>query len=376
MSDGLDYESAMSETLGIVMASPNFLYLEESRLNAELQHLDGRSFASRLANFLWSAPPDEELYQLASSDELLQAKVLHKQVNRMLDDPRASSFFEGFMNQWAKLDRLNIVSVDWHRFPLHNGAVRFSTAKEPSQFFRILIEENLPIDNLIDSDFIVGDAHLAHYYGIEGNFTHSDFRKIPLPANSSRGGLITQASFLTIGSTGERSSPVIRGSLIMEKFLNDPPPPPPPNVPELGSPLDKPVSNRELVDAHRSQSACASCHDKIDPIGFGLEHFDSIGMWRNTEVIGKQNIPIITRAKLVSGIEFENLDGLKELLKTQKQRLARNMIDSLLAYGIGRQVEFSEEQDIQKALQLAQSRDYLMRDLITIVVNSQTFRSK
>lgn len=131
-----------------------------------------------------------------------------------------------------------------------------------------------------------------------------------------------------------------------------------------------------MVDAHRSQAACASCHDKIDPVGFGLEHFDSIGLWREVETVGKKKVPIKTGAKLVSGKEFKDLDELKLLLKSQEHRLARHMIDSLLAYGIGRHVEFSEEEDIEKLLRQAHSRKYRMRDLITIVVNSKTFRSK
>ncbi|MFC5051422.1 DUF1592 domain-containing protein [Rubritalea spongiae] len=375
MEEGLDYEDAMSETIGLVLSSPGFLYLEENNF-AQSQHLSQRAFATRLSYFLWSAPPDEELYKVADSRKLFQPAELRKQVTRMLADPRAEAFYHGFMSQWADLDRLEGISVNWEKFGPFSRANEFASYQEPIEFFKVLVKENLGVDQLIDSDFVVINSYLADFYGIKGNKTTSQFEKIPISKSTQRGGLITQSAFLTIGSSGDRTSPVIRGTLIMEKLLNDPPPPPPPNVPELEAASTKPLSNREMVELHRNQKVCASCHDKIDPIGFGLENFNPIGRWRETEPVGSDQVDIDSSAKLVSGMRFNGLAELKQLLQTQKHRLARNLIDSLTSYGIGRPVEFSDEEEMLKVLEYAKTTDYKLQDLIYLVANSRTFRSK
>lgn len=217
---------------------------------------------------------------------------------------------------------------------------------------------------------------LAKYYQLDGNHTFKGFQKVPLPANSNRGGFITQSAFLTMGSNGERSSPVIRGTLILGKLLNSPPPDPPPNVPEIESASSKPLSNRALVELHRKQRVCASCHDRIDPIGFGLENFDTTGLWRDPETIEKKEVPIEANGTLVSGVKFNGLQELQKLLKSQEDKLARNIIESLTSYGIGRPIEFSDESRIDEVLIQAESRKYALRDLIFLVANSETFRSK
>jgi len=376
ISDGLKYEDAMGEAIGLILASPGFLYLEENQGSYSAKHLDERAFANRLAYFLWSAPPDKELYESAVSGELFKSAELREQVNRMLDDAKADSFYEGFMSQWADLDRLESISVEWKKFPYFNSGIRYSAYREPIEFFKVLVKGNLGVNNLIDSNFLTINSQLAHYYGVKADVGSSEFKKIPILNTNPRGGLITQSAFLAIGSAGDRTSPVIRGALILEKLLNNPPPPPPPNVPELGSASEKPLTNRQLVEIHREQKVCASCHDKIDPIGFGLENFDAVGLWRDTELVGKKQIPVESSAELVSGAKFNNLRELQVLLNAKKSDLARHMIDSLLEYAIGRPVEFSDEDDIEKALEFAESRKLAMRDLIFIVVNSRTFRSK
>jgi len=351
--EGAKHEQAMSETLGLILASPGFLYLEENKKSGT-KELSTRAFATRLSHLLWSAPPDEELYKLAASGKLEREDEIKKQIERMLLDPRAESFYEGFMSQWYDLDRLEGIAVDWQKNIRYNNGILYSAHREPIEFFKHVVKSNHSVKNFIDSPYAVVNHQLAYFYGVDFPKSNTEFLPVTLPKDSPRGGILSQSAFLTIGSAGDRTSPVIRGTLILEKLLNNPPPPPPPNVPELGEASDKPLSNRELVQMHRKQKVCASCHDKIDPIGFGLENFDGIGLWREKEKVGEKEIKI----------------------DTQEHKLARHVIESLVAYGIGRPVEFSDKQaiiDIQKA---AFADKYQMRDMIYHVVKSAAFKGK
>ena len=373
LRDEKDYKKAMSQTLGVILASPGFLYIEES--SSENRRLSPREFAIRLAFFLWSSPPDDELYRLAENRALFDGSELKRQVARMLNDHKADAFYEGFMGQWAELDRFNAISVDPNAYYQYNEGVRTSASREVTEFFEVLVKENLPVDNLIDSNFVVINSHLANYYGIRGVQTN-EFQKVPISSNSTRGGFITQAAFLTMGSNGERSSPVIRGTMVLDKILNDPPPPPPPNVPELGSEIDTPLPNRKMVEVHQTQSACASCHSRIDPIGFGMENYDAIGMYRTHEKVGKFNEPIEQGGKLVSGIAYRDMEELKRLLKTQEHKLAKEFVESLVSYGIGRTIEFSDTDAIFDLVNKCQYDGYALQNMIYKVVSSQLFISK
>ncbi|MFC5051845.1 DUF1592 domain-containing protein [Rubritalea spongiae] len=365
------YEEAMSKTLGVVLTSPNFLYIQESPTS---NSITAREFVIRLSYFLWSSPPDEELYQLAESGTL-HSEVLKEQVVRMLADRKAESFFKGFMDQWAEIDRFHAISVDPQEYFHYNKGVQASATQEVYEFFKVLVKENLPVENIIDSDFVVINQHLGHYYGIAGAQS-DDFQKVPLPQKTKRGGFLTQTAFLTMGSNGERSSPVIRGTMVLDKILNDPPPPPPPNVPELGLNVKEPLSNREMVKLHQSQTQCSSCHSRIDPIGFGMENFDAIGRFRTREKIGKSELDIEAGGTLVSGITFNGIDELKTLLKTQRHRLAREFIESMASYGIGRDMEFSDDTAIHELTVKCLDDDFRLQAMIYRIISSPLFRSK
>ena len=366
---------ALADTLGIVLASPGFLYLEEDS-DSTSRRLSPRSFATRLAYFLWSAPPDETLYKVAQDESIFKPEILRQQVERMLDDPKSESFVEGFMSQWAELDRLGGVSVNLDQYPSYNAAYEYSISREAIEFFKVLVKKNLPVGELIDSDFVVVNAFLAGHYGLpEGDYSN-EFEQVAIPKTSPRGGMITQAGFLTMGSDGNRTSPVIRGALLLDRLLDMPPPSPPPNVPELASASDVPVSNRKIVELHQKQAACASCHKRMDPLGFGLENFDVVGQWRDTEKVGDELLPIDPSATLITGVKFQNLEGLKKLLKSQEHRLASGMIESLLAYGLGRKTSFLDQETVQWIVRETKGNDYPMRDLIFGVVNSEPFQNK
>lgn len=375
MHEGKKYQEAMSETLGIVLASPSFLYIEETSKTPDTRTISPHTFAVRLAYFLWSSPPDEELYAAAANGTIFDANEVQKQIRRMLSDRKADAFYHGFMSQWAELDRFEAISVDPSEYYTFNKGLRYSAYKEVIEFFKVLVQENLPVHNLIDSNFVVVNAHLANHYGFSG-VNSNEFQKVSIPQNSTRGGFITQTAFLTLGSNGERTSPVIRGTMVLDKILNNPPPPPPPNVPELGSESNKPMTNRQMVALHQQQTVCASCHSRIDPIGFGMENYDVIGRWRETEKVGREQQNIEQGGKLISGIEFQNINDLKRLLKTQKHKLAKGMIESMLAYGLGRTIEFSDSERVEELVNRCQYDDYGLQTMIYKIVTSPLFTTK
>ncbi|NBS33200.1 MAG: DUF1592 domain-containing protein, partial [Planctomycetia bacterium] len=372
---GMKHQAALADVFAIVLASPGFLFLEEQPAaeGARRRQLDSRELAIRLSYFLWSRPPDDELYAV----DLTQPAVLAAQVDRLLDDPRSQSFRDGFISQWAEFDRFDAITVDQKEYIRFNDGLRLAAKREVCEFFGVMLKENLPAANLIDSDFVMVNPALAIHYGLTPPDCHTDaFEQVKLPAGSPRGGMITQAAFLTTGSNGERTSPVIRGALILEKMLHDKPAAPPPNVPELSAASNKPTGTRDLVKLHQQQPVCGSCHRKIDAIGFGLEHFDAIGRWRETERVGKKDLPIETAAALPSGARYANVQELKVLLGSQQHRLARELLESLLSYGLGRTVEFSDAVAVEEMLGELEPQQFPVRSMVHAIVASELFQTR
>ncbi len=376
-SEGSNFNNAMAEVFAVVLASPQFLFIEEAggEDETERRKLDDRELAVRLAYFLWSSPPDNDLYSCAENGTIQKPEVLREQIERMLDDPRAEAFVSGFASQWGELDRFDAITVDENKFFLFNKGIRYSARQEVLEFFKVMIAENLPVSNFVDSDFVVVNSLLGQHYGIDG--VNADaFEKVKLPAESPRGGILGQTAFLTLGSNGERSSPVIRGAFVMEKLLHDKPAPPPPNVPELGAGSKKPATNRQMVELHQSQAVCASCHRKMDVIGFGLENFDPIGKWRETELVGRKEVPIETAGKLPGGAVFDDVDGLKSVLLNQKEGLATELVEALLAYSLGRTIEFSDADDVEEIIKNLRAEEYPLRSMIHEIASSRLFHTK
>ena len=376
LASGMNAKDAMSEVMAIVLSSPAFLFHHESvpttQPNAN-DVLNKRELAVRLSYFLWSGPPDEELY----AADLLNDEIYTAQVDRMLADPKTKAFREGFVSQWAEFDRYDAITVDNKEHYFFNEGIQQDAKREVVEFFGKLIEENLPAANLIDSDFVVINSALAVHYELEApNQKSSAFQKVTLPPESPRGGLMTQTAFLTMGSNGERSSPVIRGALVMEKLLHDAPAPPPPNVPELSAASAEPKSNREMVKLHQQQAVCASCHRKMDAIGFGLENFDTIGRWRDTEKVGRKQVKINPTGKLPSGADFADVKQLKQALLQEQHGLARELVQSILCYGLGRTIEFSDGDDIAAIMANLEPDNFRMRSMIREVALSPIFRQR
>lgn len=371
---GQNQRDAMVEVMGIVLASPGFLFLqEESPAELRRDALSNRELAVRLSYFLWSAPPDEELYTV----NLSHKEAYAKQVDRMLASPKAKAFRDGFISQWAELDRYDAITVDNRQFYRFNEGVRQDAKQEVREFFGKLIDENLPVANLIESDFIMINSALAVHYGVSlKELTGTGFRKYQLSSDSPRGGLMTQTAFLATGSNGERSSPVIRGALVMEKLLHDRPAPPPPNVPELGAASKRPRTNREMVELHQKQAVCASCHQKMDVIGFGLENFDTIGRWRDAEKVGNKQIRIQPGGTLPDGAVFDDVQQLKSALLQHEEDVARELAESILCYALGRTIEFSDADDVDAIMNHVRDDKFRVRSLIREVALSPLFKKR
>ena len=387
---GKDFLQAMVDPLAMILSSPRFLYLVNPSTNDKENNraLDGLSLANRLSSFLWSGSPDQELLELARNGSLLNKSVLLEQAERLMSNARAKNFHKGFISQWMHLDRLDGIGLS-SRFYLHlTDAYIHSAKQEPVEFFKTLLEENLPANNLIDSDFVTVDGVLAAKYGLHDQYSGNGFQKVSLSADSPRGGLMTQASFLAIGTMGNRTSPVIRGSLVKEILLNDPPPPPPPNVPELITSSAEPLpSVKDLVELHQQKAQCASCHARFDFIGLGLENFDAIGMWREKELVtnveyfyqlknpkAKRKIyPVDASGELPNGEKFKDVHGLKAALMKQERQVAASLFEGLLCYALGRDVSFTDRPIIEKALNELEKEKYPVRDLVLKVVLSDLF---
>ncbi|MEM7600075.1 MAG: DUF1592 domain-containing protein [Verrucomicrobiota bacterium] len=386
---GLGFREAIVAPLAMMLTSSSFLYLakpgEEAVPN---KALDAISLANRLSYFLWSSPPDEELQELAESGELLKPAVLEQQVDRMLESPLAEHFFEGFMSQWAHLDRFDSLSLDSKLLVHRTDGMIHASRREPVEFFKTLVRENLPASDLIDSDFVMANGVLAGKYGLADLYTGDGFKKIQLPPDSPRGGLITQAAFLSAGTMGNRTSPVIRGSLVKEVLLNDPPPPPPPNVPELDSGADHLASVRSLVELHQTKAQCASCHARFDFIGLGLENFDAVGLWRDEELVTeaqqaqqiphrpKKMYPVDASGSLPNGETFEDVHGLKAALMKEERAVAGSIFEGLLCYALGRDVSFTDRPLLEESLNEMEADAYPLGDMIKLVVKSKPFLNR
>lgn len=368
---GSTFEQAMIDTLAIVLASPSFVFLNEEAINeTHLPKLSSRDIAIRLSYFLTSGPPDEVLYEAVEAGAISDANAYREEVDRILSK-NSRVLAEGFSSQWADFIRFNSISVS-KRFPTYGEGMRHSMKQEVIAYFQTMIEENLPVSNLIKSDFATVNAQMAVHYGISGVKSNA-FVKVDLPPDSPRGGYLTQAAFLVAGSNGERTSPAVRGMILMNRFLNSPPAPPPPNVPELGEGADGPLTNRKLVALHTSQAQCASCHRKMDTIGLALENFDVIGRYRETERVWPSDVPITIDGSLPGGKPFKSFSQFQETLLFHEEDLARNMIESLAVYALGRDIEFTDEPHIQNMISKLRPNGFRMKDMIHAVAESPIF---
>lgn len=372
MKSGGSFLEGVQAAVQAAICSPQFLFrweLDPAAVKAgENRNLTDYEVASRLSYFLWSSMPDEELFGMADRGELLKDGNLQKQVSRMLKDWRARAFVENFGGQWLQLHNIYDVDPDPKKFPNFSYDLREDMKRETLAFFEAIIKEDRSVLDLVDARFTFLNERLARHYGIDG-VQGNDFRRVELASDSPRGGVLTMGSILLATSMPTRTSPVIRGKWILEQILGTPPPPPPPNVPALDAAknIDPNLPLKKRLELHRDNPDCASCHAKIDPIGFALENFDAIGAFRTQDGVN----PVDSNGKLPNGTELNSAADLKRVIKGD--RFVLNLSQKLLTYSLGRGLERYDKRALDGIIQKTKAGEYRFGALLEAVITSDPF---
>jgi hypothetical protein len=397
-SEKPSFIEAIKVPLAAVLTSPKFLYLiEPDKPLAEVsvaggaddlstdtaRRLNQFEFASRLSYFLWSSMPDDELAQLAGRGQLYDPEVLNGQLDRMLADAKSEALVENFAGQWLGLRKVGANPPVESLYPRYDRHLEVSMVAETKAFFAEILRNDLDTRNLIKSDFVVINQRMARFYGIDG-VKGDGFRRVAVPSESHRGGLITQASIHCITSNGTRTSPVTRGVWVLKTMLGTDPGLPVANVGEIPDKvpgIDK-STVRDRLQIHRKNPSCARCHNKIDPLGFALENFNACGEWRDQEGHGYAgrigaNDPVINaRAQMPDGSEFEGVEGLQEQLLAKEDLFLQGLASQLTTYALGRELGFSDRATIRQHVSAMKENNYTLRSLIAAIVKSDQFISK
>lgn len=385
---GANHRAALTEVLALVLSSPRFLYLNEpqpttpvaDKTKEPARNLPANDLAVRLSYFLWGAPPDRELSEAAASGALLKAEVLKKQTDRLLDDPRSAGFIRPFLHQWLRMDRLDFFRFNNTRYPNFDLSTKEAARMEVYETFAHLLRGNRSARELLKTDYVVVDGLLANYYGLK-DITGDQYRAVKLPADSPRGGLLGMAAIHAMGSNGEHTSPVERGVWVLRKLLNEAPPPAPANVPQLTRLEDKLVTTRERLLMHQEQPQCASCHRRIDPIGFGLENFDAVGLWRTEDFyeragLGRKTWQIEPAGAFHKGAAFASYEQLRDLIHARAGDFAQGFSTALIEYALGHSAGFSDEPLIRQMVAESEKQNFAIRSFIHTLVQSREFQTK
>ena len=389
-ADGRSFESALRVSLKAVLCSPEFLFLNESGTRQISQH----ALAARLSYFLWSSMPDEELMSLAQNGSLRKPGVLGAQVERMLKSDRAAAFTKNFTGQWLDLRDINFTEPDANLYPEFDELLRISMVKETELFFDEILRNDLSLVNFVDSDFTFLNGRLAKHYGI-GDVEGQAFRKVQLPPDSQRGGLLTHASILKVTANGTYTSPVLRGAWILENILGQPTSPPPDNVGSIEPDIRGATTIREQLAKHRNIESCAACHKKIDPPGFALECYDPIGgmrtEYRTMAQDGKHSglkqapftyawvryrigQPVDSTARMPDGKPIKDVRDFRKILASDPDQLAKNLVKKLMTYALGRKMGFADRAEIRNIVRQVQQQKYGFRSLVHAIVQSPAFQ--
>jgi hypothetical protein len=368
----LDHETAVGNMILAVLISPRFLSrAEQIQPDAEGPYLvDDYDLASRLSYFLWSSPPDQELLDLAGKAALNEPEMLRLQVQRMLKDERSERFAENFFGQWLGLRQLDHQQPDRTAFPDFDDALKQDFKSEVNLLISEIIQADHSLLNLIDSDFTYVNQRLADFYGLP-NAEGTEMRRVKLH-DRRRGGVLTTAAILMLQSDPTRTNVPRRGNFLAGTLLGDAPPPPPPNVPQLEDSLDgdQPQTLRQALEAHRANPQCATCHDKIDPLGFAFENYDAIGRWRDLE----GELAIDASGTLPEGQSFNGPEELKTLLLHRRRDFLRTLTEHMLIYALGRGLIPSDECVVRNALTAGAENGDRCSAIVTAIVLSYPFR--
>lgn len=389
---GESFEMSLRTAVIAIFSSPSFLYLEEPDGDTS-DNLTDHALANRLSYFLNRTAPDQLLSEMASTGELTQPRGrLREQADRLMADENFSRFLRDFCDAWLNLREMDFTTPDAKLFPEYDSFLHDSIRKETESFLEELIASNLPVSNLVKSDFAMLNNRLADHYALPP-VDGVKLQKVVLSDDSVRGGLLSQASILKVTANGTNTSPVFRGLWVMERILGETTPPPPPGIPGVEPDIRGASTLRELLSQHRNASECQSCHQKIDPLGFALEQFNPIGGFRHRyRTIGegdKVDIHISGRAVryrlgrdvdatgiLESGEAFQDFRGLRDILAEDQNRLARSLTIKLLTFATGREMGFSDRAEIDRIVQESAEKNYGVRDLIHLVIDSSIFKKK
>jgi hypothetical protein len=374
-TQGQSTEQGIQLALEAMLVSPEFLFRIEHDASptdpGKSHRISDLELATRLSYFLWSSMPDDELLNLAETGKLREPAVLDAQLKRMMTDKKAAAFADNFAGQWLEVRNLDSMNPDPKKFPDWTPELKEELGTETRMFFQYVLSENRPISEFIDAKYTFLNEHLAKFYGIDG-VKGPDFRKVDL-TTGERGGILTQGAVLAVSSYPNRTSPTIRGKYILNNLLGTPPPPPPPDVPVLDdSKVGSDVSLRKQLEAHRANPVCASCHSKMDVLGFGLENYDAIGKWRTMD--GK--FPIDVGGTMPNGKSFATAAEMRSVLMDALPQISRCLTEKILTYALGRGME-----PYDKPAQDAIARDlasdgYHFQALIRDVVMSLPFQSR
>ncbi|MEM9283007.1 MAG: DUF1592 domain-containing protein [Verrucomicrobiota bacterium] len=398
VEEGVKPEEALKEQLAIVLTSPEFLYLNEPTFGEEHRELNDKELAVRLSYFLWSSPPDGELLALAEENRLKDRKTLRQQAMRLLRDPKARNFVQGFVHQWLHMERLDFFQFNYELFPRYDDSLKESARAEVFETILEGIREERSVGEFLKSDHVVINDILAGHYGID-RVEGESFRRVPVPDNLPRGGFMGMTAVMAMGADGEKTSPVERGAWVMRNLLNAPPPPAPPNVPQLSRFDGEMINARKRLLVHQEEAQCAQCHQRIDPLGFGLENFDAIGQWREKEMVQppirhfsdreKADDPnwrekiakphyfeIDSSGTLPDGTSFRDFYELRDRIFDRREDFARGFTEELIAYALGRPFGFADEKMASQILSRAEANDFVTTELILGVVQSKRFRMK
>ena len=370
------FERGIESAIAAILVNPHFLFRVESEQDTSAEQtyeISNVELASRLSFLIWSSIPDGELLELAESETLREPQVLIQQVERMLRDPRSDSLVTNFATQWLYLNNLDSFQPDARRYADFDDNLRQAMKRETQWLVRRIIRDDRSVLDLIDSDHAFLNERLARHYGIPG-VLGSHFRAVDSIKAKQRGGLLRNASILAVTSYATRTSPTIRGNWILENLLGTPPPPPPPNVPSLRekSESGEVLSVRDRLAKHREDPTCASCHDLMDPVGFALENFDSVGRWRLFE----DGIAIDSQGSLPDGQEIDGVDALEAGIMKRPKIFVGTLTEKLLTFALGRGVQWQDGPTIRAIVRQASQDNYKFSSIIRGIVQSTAFRRR
>ena len=376
---------AIKLPLTAILSSPNFLYLVEpaDQTETNVRALDDYELASRLSYFLWSSMPDETLYQCAASGRLKDHTKLSREVDRMLADPKAEALVTNFAGQWLGLRELGTNPPAVDLYPEYDRHLEISMARESESFFRELLRNDRDVRHLIKSDYVVINERLARFYGIP-DVKGDSFQRVPVPPGVHRGGILTQASILSLTSNGTRTAPVKRGTWVLKNMLGIDPGLPVSNVGEIAPkvPGIEKATVRKRLEIHRELEQCARCHNKIDPLGFALENFNAAGQWRDQEGFGykgrieREDPKIDASSIMPDGTPIDGVEGLQQAILDQEDLFLNCLVSKMLTYALGRELGLADAPTVKNAVVKLKQNRYTLRSLIQLVVASEPFQMR